>query len=80
MQDLSDDDRKLVLGEVLMDELKALREGIANLPTRIEFKVLQDDVAQLKTDMKIVKAVLTDQGWQVADHERRIKRLELTAA
>jgi hypothetical protein len=79
MQDLSDDDRKKVLSEVLMDELKAIREGIAGLPTRQEFTELRSDVSELKTDVKVVKAAVTDTNKQVADHETRLAALETAA-
>jgi len=79
MQDLSDDERKLVLGEVLMDELRAIREAISDLPTRTEFKELKENTGELKSDMKVVKAAVTDQGSHVADHERRISSLESAA-
>lgn len=72
MQDLSDDDRKQILGEVLLDELKAIREGIADLPTRREFNKLRDDVTDLKSDVKVIKAVVMDQSRQLTDHERRL--------
>ncbi len=79
MHDLSDEEQRQVLGEVLMDELKAIREGIGNLPTRPEFNVLKDDVAELKSDMKIVKAVVTDQSKQLADHEEQLAHLRNAA-
>lgn len=62
MQDLNDDERKQVLGEVLMDELKAIREGIADLPTRQEFKGLEAKVDGLADDVTVLKAAVTDQG------------------
>ena len=78
MQDLSDEDRKQVLGEVLMDELNAIREGIANLPTRPEFEELRNDVTELKADTNVIKAAVTDLSRQVIDHEERIIALEQT--
>lgn len=69
MQDLTDDERKLVLGEFLMDELKAIREGISALPTRTEFAYLKDDVIEIKGDIKIIKAAVTN-------HEQRLNSLE----
>ncbi len=79
MQDLSDEDRRDVLGEVLMDELKAIREGIANLPTRQEFNALQDVVDELSGDMKVVKAAVTDQSSVLKDYGSRITALENVA-
>lgn len=32
MQSLSDDERELILGEVLFDELKAIREYVSEIP------------------------------------------------
>ncbi len=76
MHDLSDDERKQVLGEVLMDELKAIREGISGLPTRQELARLENKVDGLGADVKVVKAAVTDQGKHVADLETRISVLE----
>jgi len=76
MQSISDDERKEVLGEVLMDELKAIREGIADLPTRRESNEVKEVVKDLKSDMKVVKAAVTDLSSQVKDHDRRITHLE----
>jgi hypothetical protein len=71
MQDLTDDERKQVLGEVLMDELKAIREGISGLPTRQEFTVLHDDVTEIKSDIKTIKAAVTDQGKKQLQQDAR---------
>ncbi len=79
MQDLTDEERKQVLGEVLMDELKAIREGIANLPTRPEFNELTEKVDELAADMRVVKAAVTDQGKQLADHAGQLAHLRNAA-
>jgi hypothetical protein len=68
-----------------MDELKAIREGMAGLPTRQEFGVLQRDMTEVKADMKVVKAAVTDLSRQVNNHEGRItgageRRLEALRA
>jgi len=76
MQDLSDDERKEALGEVLFDELRLIREGIADLPTRTEFNELRADVEELKSGMQVVKAAVTDQSKTLNDHEQRISTLE----
>lgn len=80
MPDLSDDERKGVLGEVLLDELKAIREGIANLPTRTEFNRLEDKVNDLTSDVKTVKAVVTSQSQQLSDHDAQINLLRKATA
>lgn len=77
MQSLSDDERKAVLGEVLADELKAIKEYVKDVPVlKQDTQVIKNDVTELKSDMKIVKAAVTDLSKQVNDHEHRITRLE----
>jgi septal ring factor EnvC (AmiA/AmiB activator) len=77
MQELSDDDRKAILGEVLMGELAAIREYVADIPAiKQDLAQLKGDVKELKDDMKIVKAAVTEHSVQLHDHERRIIRLE----
>ena len=77
MQSLSDDERKAVLGEVLADELKAITEYVKDVPL-IKKKVdaLEIDMQEVKSDIKIIKAAVTDLSKQVKDHERRITHLE----
>ncbi len=79
MQDMGDDDRKAVLGEALMDELKAIRDGIADLPTRTELNELKDEVIDLRTDVKAIKAAIKFTNKDFQDHENRITLLEQAA-
>jgi len=65
-----------VLLEQIRDQNKAVLEGIKDLPTRMEFSELRQDVAELKQDMKVVRAATTDTSHQVHDLERRVSRLE----
>jgi septal ring factor EnvC (AmiA/AmiB activator) len=77
MQSLSDDERKQVLGEVLHDELQAILELVKDVPAiRHDLTQVQSDISELKQDMKIVKAAVTDLSRQGQDHERRLTRLE----
>ncbi len=77
MQDLDDEDRKQVLGEVLHDELKIIKEYLEDLPL-IKQKVtkIQEDVEGLKSDMKVVKTILRERDTQLNTHEHRLARLE----
>ena len=65
MRSLSDNERKEVLGAVLSDELKVIMEYVAGVP-RIERKVstLEKDMHEVKSDIKVIKAVITDIGRQ----------------
>ena len=81
MQSLDDKERKAVLGEVLADELKVIMEYVAGVP-RIERKVatLEKDMHHVKSDIKVIKAVVTDISWQQKDHDKRLVRLETAPA
>ena len=62
--------RKEVLGDVLMDELKVIREYVQDIPAiKQDVNTIKTDVGELKTDVKAIKAV-------VKDHEQRIINLE----
>jgi len=70
---------RFLIGVLLVqirDQNKAVLEGIKDLPTRMEFSELRQDVAELKQDMKVVRAATTDTSHQVHDLERRVSRLE----
>ena len=69
MQSLSDDERKGVLGEVLFDELKAIREYVQDIPL-IKQKVREIDSRLINVEDKliVVEAV-------VKNHETEIKQL-----
>ena len=78
MQSLNNDERKQVLGEVLSDELKVIREYVQDVPLlKQDIQVIKGDISELKSDMKIVKVAITDMSRQLVDHERRITRLEV---
>jgi hypothetical protein len=76
MQDLTDDDRKQVLGEVLMDEFRVIREMLGDLPTRTEFNQLKERVDEIGGDVEVIKLAVTDQSRQLKNHEHRITALE----
>lgn len=84
MKDASNDDTSHYEGALLediRDQLQAILEGQASLvgvPQAIAN--LQEDVTDLKTDIRTIKAVVTDQTHQLDNHERRITRLERKAA
>lgn len=45
-----------------------------------KLRPIKTDITELKSDMKVVKAAVTDLSGTVNDHDTRIKRLEETAA
>ena len=77
MQSLSDDERKLVLGEVLADELRAIHEYVKDIPgIKRDITTLKTDVHELKSDMKVVKVAVSDLSRQLHQVDRRVARLE----
>lgn len=74
MQSLSDDERKEVLGEVLADELKAIREYVQDVP-EIKQKVRNIDatVSEINDRLSVIENV-------VREHELDIKNLKAKAA
>jgi len=61
MRNISDQTRKEILGELLMDELKIIHEYLKDLPEmKQDIQQLKEDVAVLKADMKVIKAVAAD--------------------
>lgn len=77
MQNLNDDERKQVLGEVLADELKAIHELVKDVPfIKKDVETLRRDNEELKSDMKVVKAVNIDMSREQKEHDMRISHLE----
>jgi hypothetical protein len=77
MQSLNDNERKAVLGDVLADELKAIMEYVKDVPyIKRKVDTLETDMRGVKSDIKVIKAVVTDIGHQQKGHEKRLTRLE----
>ncbi len=76
MQDLTDDERKQVLGEVLFDELRAIREALDDVPKRSEFNQLEEKVDKIGADVETIKLVVKDQSRQLQRHEAEIATLK----
>ena len=70
MQSLTDKERKEVLGEVLADELKVIREYVQDVP------IIKDGVARLENDMEIVKTDIKAIKAVVRHHSLEIKALQ----
>ncbi|HXH26747.1 MAG TPA: hypothetical protein VNG90_02545 [Candidatus Acidoferrum sp.] len=78
-------DKKPHYTDVLLEDMNGKFDAIMEMliPMREELnevKKLTAEIPELKTDIKIIKAVLTDSGKQLQDHERRITRLETRLA
>lgn len=76
---LNDKDRRYfdLMFERLLDQNKTILESLGDMQAKVaKLPKMEEDVAELRQDMKIVKAAVTDASRQVHDHERRITRLE----
>ncbi len=76
---MSDIDDKYIgiLLEEIRDQNKAVLEAVDDMQKNVaKIPAIEEDVAELKQDVKIVKAAVTDTSKQQGDHEDRISRLE----
>ena len=66
-----------VLLKEIRDQNKAVLEAVGNMQKHAaKIPYVEETVTELKEDMKIVKAAITDASKQQNDHERRITQLE----
>jgi hypothetical protein len=74
---MAKNDYQTILIEQLADQNTAILEYVGELPSiKRAIVQLKKDGAELKSDMKLVMAAVTDMSQHLADHERRIARLE----
>jgi hypothetical protein len=62
-------DYQTILLEVIRDQNKAILEGLQDVPKRMEFNELRSDMAELKQDMKVVKAAVTATNRDLDKHK-----------
>lgn len=73
MQNMDDQARKEVLGEVLMDELKAIREYVEDVPQiKAQVHKINATVNEINDRLVVIETV-------VRDHEHEIKLLKRKA-
>jgi hypothetical protein len=74
MQDLSDDERREVLGEILMDELKSIGEYVKDVPK------IQEEVHQIHATVDDMNGRLRVFEHVLKEHEGEIQQLKHKAA
>lgn len=74
MHDMDDDTRKEVLGEAIMDELKAIREYVEDIPE------IKKDVKDLQARMTRVEDGMNIHGAVIREHESDLRILKQKAA
>ncbi len=74
----NDDGYVGVLLEEIRDQNKAVLEAVGDMQINVEkIQGIEENIEELKGDMKVVKAVVTDIGKQDAVQNQRITRLEM---
>ncbi len=77
MQSLSEGEKRQVLGSVLADQLAAIQESVKDVPEiKQQLQKLDQDILQIGSDMKIVKAAITDITQQINEHENQLRHLQ----
>lgn len=73
----SDDVRYFgILLEEIRDQNRAVLEAVGDMLAQVRVLPTRAEFAELRQDVKVIKAAVTDVSHQVADHEHRITRLE----
>lgn len=74
---MSDTDYTALLLEELRDQNKAILEYVTGVPEMAaRLKRLEEQSETMATDMKVMKAALTDTSNQMADHDHRLATVE----
>lgn len=70
-----------VLIETVIDQNQAILEAVGDMQQNVaKIPPMQEDIAELKADVQLVKAAITDTSRQVNDLEERATKLEVGAA
>jgi len=70
MQSLSDDERKIALGEVLADELKVILEYVQEIPN------IQSDIRRIDKKLDKTESRVTTLEYIVKAHEKDLRYLK----
>lgn len=66
--------------DVILEDMNSKFDLVVELVTEMRKDITgmatKDDIAELKADIKVIKAAVTDTSHQVQDHEQRITTLE----
>ena len=77
----SDDNYIGMLLEEIRDQNRAVLEAVGVMQQQVaKLPTIEEEIRELKADVKVIKAAVTDQSKQLDEHERRITRLESQAA
>lgn len=74
------DDHVGVLLEKIVDQNQAVLEAVSDMQQKINQLPTRDEFTELKNDVQVIKAAVTDMSQQLNDHEQRITTLETKVA
>lgn len=75
---MDDDTRKPVLGEALLDELKAIRENTDEIPAmKLKIHSMDDRLEVVETDVKVIKAAVRDISQKLNTVQNQVNTHEL---
>ena len=66
-----------ILLEDINDKFERIVEAVGQLHDKVNQKSNQSDIDEIKADLKIVKAAVTDMSRQVNEHEERLHKLKI---
>jgi septal ring factor EnvC (AmiA/AmiB activator) len=69
-------DYATILLEEIRDQNKAILEGLREVPKRVEFNELKQDVAEVKQSVKTIEAAVKATNRDLAALKQRVTRLE----
>ena len=69
-------DYATILLEEIRDQNKAILEGLREVPKRVEFNGLKQDVAEVKQSVKTIEAAVKATNRDLAALDQRVTRLE----
>ena len=69
-------DYNTILLEEIRDQNKAILEGLREVPKRVEFNELKQDVAEVKQSVKTIEAAVKATNRDLAAFDQRVTRLE----
>jgi hypothetical protein len=65
-----------ILLEDLHHKFDTLIEAFVSLRHEVKTKLAtKEEIGEVKTDIKIIRTLLTEHSWQLGNHEQQIKRL-----
>jgi hypothetical protein len=73
---MADKDYTNVLLEQIRDEVKAVRELVADVPKMSDFRRLEQRVDELHADVKVIKSVVRAHSGKLAELGTRVSTLE----